>query len=107
MMFLEPSAFYVAASGRVQADKGPEARFEFGFDWTDILDTAHITAFDWTVEVPGVVESVRTSEGITYAWISGGALGNMLEVVGTVTLSDGRKDSCGFLLNIVRRQPLI
>ena len=107
-MILQPSAFYRTPSGQIQADKPPLDRYEFGFDFSELLaNGAVIQATTWTAEDGLVLEAKRIDGAVSYCWISGGELDASYLVTCSVQLSDGRTESCTFTLLCVYREPSI
>lgn len=80
--------------------KHPDAVLDYGFDWSDWLESGEtIVSSDWDVpsglvedtdsdHVPGGFDDITTS-----IWLSGGVLGEDCDVVNDIITSEGRKDS--------------
>lgn len=107
-MILKPSAFYRTPSGQVQADKPPQDRYEFGFDFSELLENgATIAATNWRADAGLTLEAQRVDGSTSYCWVSGGVLDETYLVTCSVTLSDGRIESCSFVLLCSEREPLV
>lgn len=70
-------------------NKDPDARKDYGFDWTDWLDGDTISASSWTVPsgITNYSES-NTTTGTTI-WLSGGTQGEDYIVTNQITTAGG------------------
>ncbi|MBA4182324.1 MAG: hypothetical protein C0506_17210 [Anaerolinea sp.] len=71
-------------------NKDPEARKDYGFDWSAWLDTDTITTSTWTL--PDGITSYAESNTTTGAtiWLSGGTSGTDYLVTNQITTTGGR-----------------
>lgn len=85
--------------------KDPAARLDYAVDWSaNYLDTATITASDWTVEPAGAtVSATLMTPTRTGATIDGGVPGAVYRIVNRITLSDGRRDDRAVVIRIEAR----
>lgn len=86
--------------------KDPNARLDYGEDWTDWLTGAEVVV-DHTVEVTGaaVVEasSIVDAGRQVVAWISGGDVGETCVVTMHIVTDQEREDDRSFSLVIKQR----
>lgn len=71
-------------------NKDPQARKDYGFDWSAWLGTDTITASTWTL--PSGITSYAESNTTTVAtvWLSGGTHGQDYLVTNQITTAGGR-----------------
>lgn len=83
--------------------KDPDATLDYSVDWTDWLaDSETITTID--VEATGVtLDSSAHADGISTAWVSGGAVHTQATVRHRITTSAGRIDDRTIKLSIQHR----
>ncbi len=73
--------------------KDPNAVLDFGFDWSEWLDTGEtISSSAWTVPSGITEDSTSNTTTTTTIWLSGGTAGEPYDLVNRVTTSSGRTD---------------
>ena len=72
--------------------KDPEAKLDYGFDWSDWLDGDTLNGSTWVVPTGLTEVSNNYSNTITAIWLSGGTLGETYKVVNRITTAGGRQD---------------
>lgn len=69
--------------------KHPDAVLDFGFDWSDWLDTGEtIEASSWTVPTGLTKVGESFSDTVTKIWLSGGTAGTEYTVVNTIETTE-------------------
>jgi hypothetical protein len=73
--------------------KDPSAILDYGFNWSDWLQTGEtIASAVWTVSSGITKTSQEESGSIAIIWLSGGTDGESYDVSCKITTSDGRTD---------------
>ena len=77
-----------------QVKHDPDAKLDYGCDWSDWLPTgATIATSTWTVTPTGPTLSADSkSTTATVVWVSGGTAGTVYTLTNRITDSDGRID---------------
>ena len=86
--------------------KDPQAKLDYGFDWTDWLAGDTIAASTWVSAPAGLTLTSPTfSNTHTTVWIAGGAVGVSYTVTNHITtaLSPAREDDRSFRLKVKER----
>lgn len=92
--------------------KDPESQLVYSMDWSEWLSTGQsIVAVDYTENsrindtAPLVIESegVTNAGTLTYAEISGGAVGKVYTVTAEITTDDGAIDRRAFKIRVENR----
>jgi hypothetical protein len=79
--------------------KKPNAKLDYGFDWSEWLETGDTLATAvWTVPTGLVNEAEDLNDTIAAVWLSGGTAGESYEVVCLVTTTEGRIDERSFVI---------
>lgn len=83
----------------------PQAKLDYGFDWTAWLDTTEtITASTWASAPTGLTLSAPTFDTVsTTVWVEGGATGTTYTLTNHVETSAGRADDRNFELVVRQR----
>ena len=77
--------------------KDPSAVLDYGFDWSDWLESGETVAESaWTVATGLTKDSDQRGDTSTKAWLSGGTAGATYVVANKITTSDGRTDERSF-----------
>lgn len=84
--------------------KDPDAKLDFGFDWSSWLATGEtITASAWTVPTGITEESKSFSSTATLIWLSGGTAGASYTLQNQITTSASRIDERSFVVMVAER----
>jgi len=85
--------------------KAVEAVLDYGWDWTDWLDTDAISSHEISVSPANAVTIDSSSEnsGVVTVWISGGVKDTHAIVTCKITTGQSRIDSRSILLKIDER----
>jgi len=84
--------------------KDPDAKLDFGFNWSDWLATGEtISTSEWDVET-GITEDSDSKTTIkTSVWLSGGTAGTTYEITNKVVTSQSRTDERTLSIRVVER----
>jgi hypothetical protein len=84
--------------------KDPDANLDYGFDWSDWLETGEaLNASVWDVPA-GLVEGAKQlGTSATKVWLSGGTAGATYTVSNQVTTDAGRIDERSFSIVVEER----
>jgi len=84
--------------------KDPDAVLDYGFDWSDWLDTDEtISASTWTVEDGITQDSESETTSVTTIWLSGGTAGTTYRIVNEIVTSDGRTENRSMDIQVEER----
>lgn len=84
--------------------KDPDAKLDYGFDWSDWLASGEILSVSVWVVASGLTEvSTHRADTSTLIWLSGGTVGKTYRVSNMVTTSDDRIDERSFEVIIEER----
>lgn len=72
--------------------KDPNARLDFGIDWTEWLNGDAIQSAAWTAPVGLTMENEAHSSTTAFVWLSGGTAGSTYPVLCRITTTGGRID---------------
>jgi hypothetical protein len=72
--------------------KDPNARLDYGFDWTGFLKGKTITASSWVIPAGLINEGEALSSTVATVILSGGVLAKQYEITNRITASDGTID---------------
>lgn len=82
----------------------PDARKDYGFDWSDWLNGDTIQESTWTVTGGTITEDGTNIVGdVTIIWLKDGVLGEELTITNHITTAAGREDDRSALLTIKQR----
>ena len=71
--------------------KDPQAVLDYGFDWSDWLDTGDtLSASTWTVPTGITKDSDSNTTTTTTIWLSGGTVGKTYKITNRITTVGGR-----------------
>ena len=92
------------SSGRATIDKDPAAVLDYSFNWTDYLAGLTDVISSFTVIAAGVtINSFSFSGATTTAWVSGGVVGEKVQVTFRIVTVGGRTDDRSIYLKIKER----
>lgn len=85
--------------------KDPDATLDYTFDWTAWLEptTDTIADVEWVPDDALTVESSLFDDTTATAFVSGGSVGEMLNLTCRITTTGGRIDDRTIVLKIVNR----
>ncbi|MFN2233883.1 MAG: hypothetical protein ACK2U1_06605 [Anaerolineales bacterium] len=86
--------------------KDPDAVLDYGFDWSDWLDSGAGEAIsDYTIDADtGItVDSDSESSGVITVWLSGGTAGSTYAVRCEIETDDGRIDERTMIIKVQER----
>lgn len=72
--------------------KDPSARKDYGFDWSEWLDTDTILASTWTLDDGITQYATSNTTTSTTIWLTSGTAGTDYMVVNQITTTGGRID---------------
>lgn len=72
--------------------KDPDARLDYGVDWTAWLNGDTITASEWIVAAGLTADTPADDGEIATIWLSGGTAGTDYEATSRITTAAGRID---------------
>ena len=84
--------------------KDPDAKLDFGFDWSEWLDRGEtINTSDWSVP-EGITEvSDSKTDTVTTVWLSGGVEGQEYTITNSIITTGSREDDRSFKVKIINR----
>lgn len=86
-----------------KAVKDPNAKLDYGFDWSAWLDGDTISASSWTVPT-GLTQSVSPAPSFsattTTIWLEGGTAGEKYSVSNHITTTAGRQDDRTIVVSV-------
>jgi hypothetical protein len=84
--------------------KDPDAKLDYGFDWTDWLTSGEvISTSDWII-ASGLTEiSDSHSNTVTSVWVSGGTINTDYVITNHITTSMGREDDRSHTIKVRNR----
>jgi len=82
--------------------KDPQEVLDYGFDWSDWLETGDtVDTSDWTIKPSGLTEvSDSKTDTTTMIWVSGGTVGSKHKVTNRVLTADNRTVERSFYVKI-------
>lgn len=84
--------------------KDPDAVLDYGFDWSDWLDSDTISTSDWIISPAGLTEdSASTTTTETTIWLSGGTIDVVYTVTNRIVTAGGRTEDRSFTLRMSER----
>lgn len=84
--------------------KDPDAVLDFGFDWSDWLETGEtISDYTITAETGITVDSDSEADGIVTVWLSGGTAGGNYPVACKIVTSASRTDERTMVIRVQNR----
>lgn len=84
--------------------KDPNARLDFGRDWSAWLeDTETIVDSTWLAPDGLTIETPSVSGGKTIVWVTGGTVGQSYRLTNRITTSAGRIDDRSLTIHITER----
>ena len=86
--------------------KDPAAVLDYGFDWTDWLDSdlsELISTSTWTVSSGITKDSDSKADGITTIWLSGGTVGETYLITNRILTSANRTEDRSFKVKVGNR----
>ena len=82
-------------------EKDPDAKLDYGLDWSAWLDGDTITASTWTVDPSGLTLSQGAYDATTAAiWAEDGVVGRKYNLTNHITTAAGRQTERTFSLLI-------
>ena len=85
--------------------KDPDASLDFGFDWTEWLESGDVVLSSAWTSTPSGLTLFGPDFGptSTVTWLSGGEDGTEYLVTNRVTTRDGRTDDRTFAVSVIQR----
>jgi|RifOxyB1_1023888.scaffolds.fasta_scaffold64347_1 hypothetical protein len=84
--------------------KDPDAKLDYGFNWTDWLaDGETISSSAWTIPTGLTEVSESNTSVLTTVWVSGGTHGTDYELVNRIVTSAGRQEDRTIKLKVRNR----
>lgn len=83
--------------------KDPNARLDYGFDWSEWLNGDTITNSTWIVTAGLTSDTPTNTTTVTKIWLSAGTLGELYTVTNRITTAAGRIDDRSFTVFINNR----
>jgi len=84
--------------------KDPDAFLDYGFDWSEWLESGEIIATSTWIAPDGITKGADTySDDATSVWMSGGAVGCDYVVVNRVTTNQSRQDDRSITIKVRNR----
>lgn len=81
----------MAADAVLYGQQDPNARLDWGMDWTPWLEGDEISTSTWAADAPAItLEDPGIQAGQTFVWVSGGALGGAYRITNQITTVAGR-----------------
>lgn len=84
-------------------EKDPAAILDYGWDWSDWLDSDTISSSSWTVPAGITKQSDTNSSTKTTIWLVGGTLGETYSCVNTIVTAGGRQDDRTLIVKMVNK----
>jgi hypothetical protein len=85
-------------------DKDPDAVLDYGFDWSDWLESAEtIATSTWTVPAGITKDSDTKDNTTTTIWLSGGTEGASYKITNHIVTSEGREDDRSHVIHMIER----
>lgn len=98
------TTYVIDGSGKSTIDKDPDAVLDYSVDWSAWLTAVSDTISTFSVVTTGVTIASSSFVGaITTAWISGGTVGEKVQVTFRITTTGGRTDDRSIYLKIKER----
>lgn len=73
--------------------KDPDAKLDYGFDWSDWLSTGEtISTSTWTVPTGMTQDSSSNTTTIATVWLSGGTVGITYRLINKIVTSQSRTE---------------
>lgn len=84
--------------------KDPNSILDYGFDWSDWLDTDDtVSTSAWTVPSGITEHSDSKTTTTTTIWLSGGTIGRQYRIQNRIVTADGRTADRSFYVKIENR----
>lgn len=84
--------------------KDPDAKLDYGFDWSDWLGTTEtITTSTWTVPTGITKISDSKTDTLTTIWLSGGTHGANYSLVNHIKTNANREDDRTHIIKVRNR----
>ena len=84
--------------------KDPSSVLDYGFDWSDWLDTGDtVSTSDWNVPTGISEDSDSKSTTTTTIWLSGGTVGKKYKITNHMVTDDGRTVERSFYVKVVSK----
>ena len=81
--------------------KDPQSVLDYGFKWSDWLDTDDtVSTSTWNVPTGINEDSDSKTDTTTTIWLSGGTVGKKYKVTNRVVTTDGRTDERSFYIKV-------
>lgn len=93
----------------VDVTKDPDAKLDYGFDWSQWLQTGEtVTVSAWTVDTGLTISSspaptINGDGNITSVWLESGAIGINYLLKNHITTSSAREDDRTMKVHVVNR----
>ncbi len=83
--------------------KDPQAKLDYGIDWSAWLDGDVIIASAWSSDAGLIVEANSFTSTVTTVWLSGGTVGASYRVTNHVTTQAGRENDFSIVIVVQQR----
>lgn len=81
--------------------KDPQSVLDYGFDWSDWLDTDDVVSTStWTVPAGITEDSDAKTDTTTTIWLSGGTVGSKYRITNRIVTDDGRTEDRSFYVKV-------
>jgi len=84
--------------------KDPQSVLDYGFDWSDWLDTDDtVSTSAWNVPTGITEDSDSKTTTTTTVWLSGGTVGKKYKITNRMVTDDGRTVERSFYIKVVSK----
>lgn len=83
--------------------KDPQAKLDYGVDWSAWLAGDMITASTWATDAGLSIEANSFTSTVTTVWVSGGTVGTSYKVTNHVTTQGGRENEYSIVIVVQQR----
>ena len=84
--------------------KDPQSVLDYGFDWSDWLDTGDtVSTSTWTVPTGITEDSETETSTATTIWLSGGTVGKKYKITNRMVTANGRTVDRSFYVKVESR----
>jgi len=88
----------------IQYIKDPNAKLDYGWDWSEWLNGDNIVSSTFTASSPDInIVSSTNSSFDTTVWLSGGVVGQKYTITNHIVTAAGREDDRSFDVKIQNR----
>lgn len=80
--------------------KDPQAKLDYGVDWSDWLAGDTISGSSWSAETGITVDASSHTDTVATVWLSGGTVGGSYKVTNHITTLGGREDELTITVSV-------